>query len=90
MCSAPEIVRTPGYPVFLALFRDAPFYAWANAKAFMDILSRLPEKKDNPQAPNPFDLIKTDLAADKLLEVGTTSIDGRGPKTTAIPDEQRY
>lgn len=40
-----------------ALFRDAPLYGWMNLKAFIDVfLRKLSEKKDNPEAPNPFEL----------------------------------
>ena len=38
-------------------FRDAPLYAWINAKRIMDIFTRqAAEKKENPDAPNPFDI----------------------------------
>ncbi len=41
----------------LALFRDAPLYGWVNAKAVIDILShQTAEKKENSDAPNPFDI----------------------------------
>ena len=40
----------------LALFRDAPLFAWFNAKTFFDILMKLPEDKPNPQAPDPLPL----------------------------------
>ena len=39
-----------------ALFRDAPLFAWFNAKTFFDILMKLPEDKPNPQAPDPLPL----------------------------------
>jgi hypothetical protein len=40
-----------------ALFREAPVYGWLNAKTFIDIvMRRLTEKKENTEAPNPFDL----------------------------------
>ena len=40
-----------------ALFRDAPFYAWVNLKPVLEGLTRnLGEKKENPDAPNPFDI----------------------------------
>ncbi len=38
----------------LALFRDTPLYAWANVRAFLDILTKTPPR-DNPEVPNPFD-----------------------------------
>ncbi|HWH70252.1 MAG TPA: hypothetical protein VNT26_12770, partial [Candidatus Sulfotelmatobacter sp.] len=40
-----------------ALFRESPCYGWVNVKAFIDTLSRkAAEKKENPEAPNPFDI----------------------------------
>ncbi len=42
-----------------ALFRDSPLYGWVNAKVFVDILSaKSDETKENPQAPNPFEVVK--------------------------------
>lgn len=40
----------------LALFRDAPAYAWLNAKPLFEVLANLPPEKFNPQAPNPLPL----------------------------------
>ncbi len=41
----------------LAMFRDSPLYGWVNIKRFMDILVPVwSEKKENPDAPNPFDI----------------------------------
>ena len=41
----------------LAMFREAPIYGWANAGALVDLfLRQAAEKKENPDAPNPFDL----------------------------------
>ncbi len=37
----------------LALFRDAPAFAWFNARPFFDVLAHLPPEQPNPQAPNP-------------------------------------
>ena len=37
-----------------ALFRDAPFYGWVNAKAFVDMLARKPAAKGQSEAPDPF------------------------------------
>lgn len=37
----------------LVLFRDAPAFAWFNARPFFDVLAHLPPEKPNPQAPNP-------------------------------------
>jgi hypothetical protein len=40
-----------------AMFRDAPLYGWINLKTFIDLsMRRVSEKKDNPDAPNPFDI----------------------------------
>jgi hypothetical protein len=37
-----------------AFFREAPAYAWVNAKALLDLLCRQwAEKKENPEAPSP-------------------------------------
>ena len=36
-----------------ALFRDAPFYAWINIKAFIDMLSRKSAEPKDPDAPDP-------------------------------------
>jgi hypothetical protein len=36
----------------VSFFRDAPFYAWVNVKAFMDVLNRKPANK--PDAADPF------------------------------------
>jgi hypothetical protein len=54
--AAPVLGELAAYQAcHLALFRSAPFYAWLNAKALIDVLGRPSEKKENPQAPNPFD-----------------------------------
>ncbi|TAL01321.1 MAG: hypothetical protein EPO07_08555 [Verrucomicrobia bacterium] len=37
----------------LAVFRDAPFFAWFNAKKLFGILGSLPPSTPNPEAPNP-------------------------------------
>jgi len=40
-----------------ALFREAPLYGWVNLKVLVDIFTRkLAEKKENSDAPNPFDI----------------------------------
>jgi len=40
-----------------AMFREAPVYGWMNLKVLLDVLTRkLAEKKENAEAPNPFDL----------------------------------
>lgn len=54
----PALADVPAYQVnHAALFRDAPAYAWVNARAFLDIwLRNAREKQDNDEAPNPFDI----------------------------------
>ncbi len=48
-----------------ALFRNSPLYAWVNVKAFVDlVLRKAAEAKDNPDAPNPFD-----IKPDKVINV---------------------
>lgn len=64
--SAPTLSESAAYQAcHLALFRTAPVYAWLNAKILVDVLSRPPEKPDNLQAPNPFD-----MKIDKLIAAG--------------------
>ncbi len=54
----PTLGETAAYQAnHLAMFRDSPLYGWVNAKALVDaVLRRAAEKKENPDAPNPFDL----------------------------------
>lgn len=47
----------------LARFRDSPLYAWFNAKAFFDVLGKVPPEKPNPQAPAPIPM----FAPDKVI-----------------------
>jgi hypothetical protein len=52
--SAPALADEAAFELDrLAFFRDAPMFAWFNAKGVFDVLGRLPEEKPNPQAPNP-------------------------------------
>jgi hypothetical protein len=37
----------------LAVFRDAPLFGWFNARAFFDVLARIPPEEPNPLAPSP-------------------------------------
>ena len=61
--SAPTLGELAAYQTcHLALFRTSPFYAWLNSKALLEIWGRPSEKKENPQAPNPFD-----FKPDKLI-----------------------
>ena len=56
--SVPPLAEVAAYQTDQAvLFRDAPLYCWVNLKAFIDVLMRnLSEKKENAEAPNPFDI----------------------------------
>jgi hypothetical protein len=56
--SSPCLEESAAYQAnHLRLFRDSPCYGWINAKALMDAFLRAAAaKKDNPDAPNPFDL----------------------------------
>ena len=40
----------------MSMFRDSPCFGWANARSLVDALILATAKKDNPDAPNPFDL----------------------------------
>jgi hypothetical protein len=55
--SAPPLADNPTYQAnHMALFRTAPLYAWVNARVFIELwLKEAAQKKDNPDAPNPFD-----------------------------------
>jgi hypothetical protein len=61
----PALGETAGYQAnHQTLFREAPLYGWVNVKAIMEVwLRKASEKKENPEAPNPFD-----LNPDKLLK----------------------
>jgi hypothetical protein len=50
---------------YLALFRNAPLYGWANVKSFVEILSRKPTEKAEAEMPDPFDVIPPE----KILSV---------------------
>jgi hypothetical protein len=56
--SVPPLADQAAYQAnHMALFRNSPLYAWVNAKAFIDLLLKeASQKKENPDAPNPFDL----------------------------------
>lgn len=52
--AGPALADDPAFEANrLALFRDAPAFAWLNAKAFFAVLAGIPPEKPNPQAPNP-------------------------------------
>lgn len=82
--SAPALADVPAFEANrLALFRDAPFYGWVNAKAFLDLFYRKPADKDS-DTPNPLAIFSPDklIAATGLGSVKTfafafqTSADG--------------
>jgi hypothetical protein len=56
--SMPSLGETAAFQVnYNSLFRDVPFYGWVNVKTFIDIMvKQAAEKKENGDAPNPFDL----------------------------------
>jgi hypothetical protein len=56
--SVPPLAEVATYQTAqAALFRDTPLYGWLNLKTFIDVLTRnLGVKKENPDAPNPFDI----------------------------------
>ena len=63
----------------LAMFRDAPLFAWFNARAFFDVVGRMPEEKPNPEAPSPlptFSLSKL-VSASGLAALKTVAFDFR-------------
>jgi hypothetical protein len=56
--SVPPLADVSAYQANQAtLFRNAPLYGWANLKTVIDVLLRnLNVKKENSEAPNPFDI----------------------------------
>jgi hypothetical protein len=56
--AVPTLGETAAYQAnHLAMFRDTPFYGWVNAHVLVTLFARqAAEKKENPDAPNPFDL----------------------------------
>ncbi len=59
--NAPALADDPAFEQNrLALFRDAGFYGWFNAKAVVDLLSKMPKPKSNPAAPEPLPLPEID------------------------------
>ena len=52
--SAPALADVPAFEASrLALFRDAPFYGWANAKTFLDLLTSKPANASVLTPPRP-------------------------------------
>lgn len=60
--SLPALADSPAFQAnYPALLRDAPVYGWVDAKTLIEVWSRkAAAKKENPAAPNPFELIKLD------------------------------
>jgi hypothetical protein len=60
--AAPSLGEQAGFEAsYQALFRDATFYAWINAKVLMDSFSRrLAQRKEGPPAVNPFEALPMD------------------------------
>jgi hypothetical protein len=55
--TAPALAEDPVFAADrLAVFREAPFFGWFNARVVFDLLLRRPEEKPNPAAPNPLPL----------------------------------
>jgi len=56
--STPALSEVPAYLAdHQALFRESSLYGWINAKVLLGLfLRQASEKKENPDAPNPFDL----------------------------------
>ena len=58
--SAPALADVSAFEASrLALFREAPLYGWANAKAFVDLLLHRPAARDS-DTPNPLALFSPD------------------------------
>lgn len=58
----------------LALFRDAPVYAWFNAKTFVEVIVRALADKPNPDAPSPLPIPPVDKIISALGLGGIKSI----------------
>ena len=57
----------------LALFRDAPFYGWANTKSFLDLLTHKQAKEDS-DTPDPFSMLNPGKILTALGVSGLKSI----------------
>ncbi|HWX18581.1 MAG TPA: hypothetical protein VN578_01620 [Candidatus Binatia bacterium] len=54
--SVASLGEQASYQACQPMFRESPVYGWVNVKTLMDVLTKAAaEKKDNPDAPNPFD-----------------------------------
>src|SRR4029079_10761818 len=56
--SVPPLAEVAAYQAdHAAYFREAPLYGWVNLKALIEIVnSKLAGRKEDPDAPNPFDV----------------------------------
>jgi hypothetical protein len=85
--SVPPLADQASYQAnHIALFRNSPFYVWVNAKAFVDLLLKeASQKKENPDAPNPFDLkpekVVTALGLSALRTIALTFQDSNEGQT---------
>lgn len=71
---APSLSEQAAFASQQPMFRDAPFFAWLNTKAFFDALVKADsEKKENPEAPNPLQSIKLDNVFNALGLMGLKS-----------------
>jgi hypothetical protein len=60
---------------YQAFFRDAPLYGWLNAKSLVEVLARVSaEKKENPAAPNPFEVVKPEKLVGATGLLGLRSV----------------
>lgn len=78
--NAPSLADEPAFEQNrLAQFRDANFYVWFNARAAVDLLTKLPKSKPNAEAPNPLPLPELDRILTGLGLSGwkTLSLSGR-------------
>ena len=77
--SAPALADMPAFEASrLAVFRNAPIYGWANAKAFLDLFNRKPAKDDADTA-NPLAMFSPEkiIATTGLSGVKTLAFAGQ-------------
>lgn len=85
--AAPALGELPAYQTSLAArFSDAPFYGWANVKAFVDALGRKPPETKPPEPPDPLEPLKPDklIAATGLASCRTLAFDLRDSTEGAL------
>jgi hypothetical protein len=59
--SAPSVAEVAAYDAcHQSLLRTAPVYAWVNVARVSDTLRRQNSAEENPEAPNPFEVVKLD------------------------------